>query len=329
VKRLLRWLAASAVVTGLAGAAVATWLVLLPGPSSVGPVLLGVAEGERFEDIARALERLGVIRSAGAFRLWARLRGRDRGVSWGDYVLQPPMSPMEVLDRLALPPDPVGRITIPEGLTVAETATLLESHGHGPAARFEAILQDPAFLDRSGLPATGAEGYLFPDTYVFPSTMTPERILEAMVVRFRREFEAAVGNRHRVLGLTPHELVTLASLIEEEAARPEERREISAVFHNRLRIGMRLQSDPTVIYGRRDGDRSISRSDLQRPTPHNTYVVAGLPATPIANPGRGSLEAAADPAPGDALYFVARGDGSHVFSRSLAEHNAAVDRYQR
>lgn len=329
MKRLLRWLAAVAVAAGLVGAAAAAWLVLLPGPSSVGPVLLGVAEGERFENIARSLERLGVIRSANAFRLWARIRGRDRDVSWGDYVLQPPMSAIEVLDRLALPPDPVGRITIPEGLTLVETAMLLEANGHGSAARFEAILQDPAFLASSGLSATGAEGYLFPDTYVFPTTLTPETILGSMVERSKRELERVMAGRERVLGLGPQELVTLASLIEEEAALPEERREVSAVFHNRLRIGMRLQSDPTVIYGRRDGDRTITRADLQRPTPHNTYVIAGLPPTPIANPGRGSLEAAADPAPGDALYFVARGDGSHVFSRSLAEHNAAVDRYQR
>jgi len=328
MRRLLRWAAAVTVVGGLVGAAAAAWLVMLPGPSYVGPVLLAVAEGERFEDIARGLARAGVIRSADAFRLWARLRGRDRDVSWGDYVLQPPMSPRQVLDRLALPPDPVGRITIPEGLTVVETAMLLEANGHGPAARFEAILHDPEFLAQEGLGA-GAEGYLFPDTYVFPTTVSPERILATMVDRFHQEFEQVLGRRAQVLGLTSHDLVTLASLIEEEAALPEERREISAVFHNRLRIGMRLQSDPTVIYGRRDGDRSISRADLQRPTPYNTYVIAGLPPTPIANPGRGALEAAVDPAPGDALYFVARGDGSHAFSRSLAEHNAAVDRYQR
>jgi len=329
VRRLLRWAAATAAVGGLLGVAAVAWLVLLPGPSYVGPVLLGVGEGERFEDIARALARSGVIRSADAFRVWARLRGRDRDVSWGDYVLQPPMSPREVLDRLALPPDPVGRITIPEGLTIVETAMLLEAHGHGPSARFEAILRDPEFIAREGLTATGPEGYLFPDTYVFPTTMLPERILATMVERFREEFAQVMGRRARPLDLTPHDLVTLASLIEEEAALPEERREVSAVFLNRLRIGMRLQSDPTVIYGRRDGDRSISRADLQRPTAYNTYVIAGLPPTPIANPGRGALEAAVDPAPTDALYFVARGDGSHAFSRSLAEHNAAVNRYQR
>jgi UPF0755 protein len=292
-------------------------------------VVLGVGEGARFATIADDLERLGVVRSALALRLWARLTGRDRDVEWGDYLFEAPVSALAVLDRLALPPDPIGRMTIPEGLTVDETLALLVQSGHGSREAFARLLADPAFLDREALPVVGAEGYLFPDTYVFPSTMTPERVLHEMLERFRSAFDETLAARGRALGLSPHEIVTLASLVEEETTRAEERRLVSAVFHNRLRRGMRLQSDPTVLYGRPSGDRAITRRDLETPTAHNTYVIAGLPPTPIANPGRAALEAAVDPAETDALYFVARGDGSHEFTSSLAAHNAAVARHQR
>jgi UPF0755 protein len=303
-------------------------LLVLPGPAYVGPVVLPVSEGARFEEIARELGRLGIVRSPALLRLWARVTGRDRGVAWGDYLLQPPLTPAAVLDRLAAGPDPVGRVTIPEGLTVAETIAILAERGRGERARFEALLADRSFLAAHGVPAAGAEGYLFPDTYVFPSTMSPEGILAEMLDRFREQFAGAVGDRTPPGGLTPHQIVTLASLIEEETTRPEEQRLVSAVFHNRLRRGMRLQSDPTVLYGRDGEGRQITRTDLARQTAYNTYVIAGLPPTPIANPGRSALAAAVSPAPGDALYFVAQGDGSHAFSATLAEHNAAVARYR-
>jgi UPF0755 protein len=317
------------VVASLAGAVGAAGFLVLPGPSQVGPVLLPVAEGEGFAQVAEDLARMRVVRSALALRLWARLTGRDRQVAWGDYLFQPPITPLAVVDRLARPPDPIGQVTFPEGLTLDETVTLLVAHGRGSRDAFAALLSDPIFLAREGLPLSGAEGYLFPDTYVLPSTMSAERILHEMIARFRLALDPELNARGAARGLTPHQMVTLASLIEEETTLPEERRRVSAVFHNRLRLGMRLQSDPTVLYGRPNGDRAISRSDLERPTPHNTYVIAGLPLTPISNPGRGALEAAVDPAETDALYFVARGDGSHEFTSSLAAHNAAVARYQR
>ena len=325
-RRVVRTALAIAV---LAAAAALAFLLAVAGPAPAGPVLLAVAEGERFESIAGELHRLGLVRSPLVFRAWARLAKRDRGVAWGDYQLTAPVTPIAILERLSLPPDPLGRVTVPEGLTVRETIALLVAKGHGDRAVFDATLADPAFLAREDLPAAGAEGYLFPDTYVFPSTMSPERILQAMVDRFHRQFDPELAERARRLGMTTPQAVTLASLIEEETAVPAERRLVSAVFHNRLRLGMRLQSDPTVLYGREDGDRRISRDDLERPTPHNTYVIAGLPPTPIANPGLSALEAAVDPADVDFLYFVARGDGTHEFSRTLAEHHDAVRRRRR
>jgi len=191
------------------------------------------------------------------------------------------------------------------------------------------VLDDPEFLAAENLPPSGAEGYLFPDTYAFPLATPQERMLRAMVKRFREAFDATLARRALALGLSEQQVVTLASLVEEETGRPEERRLIAAVFMNRLRRGMPLQSDPTVLYGRPDDDRKITRADLARPTPYNTYTIPGLPPAPIASPGRASLEAAVDPAPVDYLYFVARGDGTHEFSTTLAAHNTAVARYQK
>ena len=189
------------------------------------------------------------------------------------------------------------------------------------------MLDDPQFLAAEGLPATGVEGYLFPDTYAFPLAMPTDRLVRAMLQRFRDVTGPTFVRRAADLGIDVHAAVTLASLVEEEAQRPDERRLVAAVFHNRLRRGMPLQSDPTVLYGRQDSNRSITRADLRRPTPYNTYVIAGLPPGPITNPGRAALEAAVDPAPVGYLYFVARGDGSHQFSTTLAEHHAAVARW--
>jgi UPF0755 protein len=290
---------------------------------------LRVAEGDRFAQVAAELASLDVVRSALVLRLWARLTGRDRQVEWGDYVFQPPVTPLAVVDRLTRPPDPIGRVTIPEGLTVDETLALLVAHGHGTRDAYVTLLRDPRFLVRESLPLPGGEGYLFPDTYSLPSTMSPERILHEMIVRFHRVLTPQLIARGRAHGLTPMEVVTLASLIEEETTLVEEQRLVSAVFHTRLRLGMRLQSDPTVLYGRARDTREISRADLAHPTPPNTYLIPGLPPSPIANPGKGALEAAVDPAASDALYFVARGDGSHEFTTNLAAHNAAVHRFRR
>src|SRR5439155_1293657 len=186
---------------------------------------------------------------------------------------------------------------------------------------FLCLLEDPTFLASEDLPPAGAEGYLFPDTYQFPLATPQERILRTMVHRFREIFGPSLARRAGAQGLTEEQAVTLASLVEEETARPEERRLVAAVFLNRLHRGMPLQSDPTVLYGRADASRTITRADLARPTPYNTYTISGLPPTPIANPGKDALEAALDPAPVDYLYFVARGDGGNEGTRRLSAHD--------
>jgi UPF0755 protein len=325
---VIRTLAIVLLAAAAAGAALAIFL-RAPGPPRTTPVVVTVDEGERFGEVAEDLRRQGVLRHPLPLVLWARLTRQDRAVHWGEYLITTPLSPLELLARLSGPPDPVHPITIPEGFSMRQVVQLLASSGFGSEESFTCLLQDPLFLAAEDLPPEGAEGYLFPDTYAFPLATPQERILRAMVRRFHEVFTPPLVLRAAALGLTEQQAVTLASIVEAEAARPEERRLIAAVFLNRLRRGMPLQSDPTVLYGRTDGDRTITRADLARPTPYNTYTIGGLPPAPIANPGRASLEAAVDPAPVDYLYFVARGDGSHEFSTTLAAHNAAVARYQR
>ena len=317
------------VLAGL-GAVAAGWAALhRSGPPVTQPIVLTVDEGKRFAQIADELHDRGVLRYPTLLTLWARLTGADRHVRWGEFLVTTPLSPLDLLTRLTSRPDPLHRVTIPEGLTVHDVVATLAAAGFGAEESFSCVLDDPEFLAAEDLPPDGPEGYLFPDTYDLPWATPPDRILRKMIHRFHEVFTPDLAARAAALGLTTQQAVTLASLIEEEAAHADERRLVAAVFVNRLKRGMPLQSDPTVLYGRTDGDRTLTHADVHRPTPYNTYTIAGLPPTPIANPGRAALEAAVDPAPVDYLYFVARGDGSHQFSSTLAEHNAAVARYLR
>lgn len=328
MRRLLVRLALAAALAAAGVTIVAWWALYRPVAAPRPVTTVTVPEGARFAAVARRLARDGLVPWALPVALYARWSGADRRVSWGDYTIRSPARPVDVVARLAAPPDLVQRVTVPEGLSMYETAALLARAGLGSAESFLCLLTDPRFLAAFDLPGAGAEGHLFPDTYAFPHAMSPMRILGTMIARFRDEVPPEIARRAAALGLTFEQALVLASLIEEETARPDERRLVSAVFHNRLRRGMRLQSDPTVLYGRPDpSERRITREDLRRATPHNTYVIGGLPPTPISSPGLAAIRAAVDPAPVDLLYFVARGDGSHEFSRTLAEHRRAVARW--
>jgi UPF0755 protein len=330
VRRRRLALIASAVVAALAIiAGTAAFLLDQRGPAMPEPVIVTVHENQRLGDLARDLAGQGVLRHPRLFVLWAHLTGQDKNVHWGEFRLTQPLSPRELLVRLTGPPDALHTVTVPEGTTVQHVVALLAAAGLGSEDTFRRILADPHFLAAEGLPPEGAEGYLFPDTYAFPLGTQPERILQTMIRRFHEVFTGDLAGRASHVGLSPQQAVILASLVEEETARPDERPLVAAVFLNRLKKGMPLQADPTVLYDRTDGNRRITRSDLARATPYNTYTMQGLPPTPIANPGRASLEAAVDPAPVPYLYFVARGDGSHEFNVDLAKHNAAVTRYRR
>jgi UPF0755 protein len=220
-------------------------------------------------------------------------------------------------------------VTIPEGLTFRQIVSLLTEKGLGSADSFLCLNSDPAFLEKWGLPWQGIEGYLFPDTYYFSRFASAEEILGQMIGHFYKVFKSDLYRQAETLNFSVHEVVTLASLIEKETGTALERPLVSAVFHNRLKKGIPLQCDPTVIYGIADFDGNLTRDHLRTLTPYNTYVIQGLPPGPIANPGLKSLQAALRPANEDYLYFVGKGDGSHLFSSDLATHNRAVQQYQK
>jgi UPF0755 protein len=251
----------------------------------------------------------------------------DRLVRSGEYRFDRPHSPLEVLAVLRSPSAAVHRETIPEGATGADVAATLAAAGFGGADHVQCLARDPSFLMDVNVPASGLEGYLFPDTYAFAWSAAPEEILRTMVRRFREQADAVAPAR-AAARMSEQEMVILASVIEKETGAAPERPVVSGVFHNRLRIGMALQSDPTAVYGRPDVDRPTA-ADLKVDSPYNTYRHTGLPPGPICNPGRAALEAAVAPAEVPYLYFVSHNDGTHEFSETLAEHNRAVARYQR
>jgi UPF0755 protein len=322
-------LIAAAGLVAVAAASAWAWRALhTPAPLGPAGAIVLVPPGEPLRAVALRLYSAGVVRHPLLLTAWARYCGADRTVRSGEYHFTQPLSPIAVLEVLQSRSDNPRQVTVPEGLTVEQVAALLEEQGYGGRDVFRCVMEDMRLLQEFGLPASGVEGYLFPDTYALSPTAEPTDIVRAMLARFRQE-SAALAARRVATGLSEAEMVTLASVIEKETGQADERRLISGVFHNRLRLGMPLQSDPTILYLHGEPRRSITHADLVDPSPYNTYVHRGLPPGPIANPGRAALEAAIDPAATAALYFVSRNDGSHEFSETLEAHNRAVRQYQR
>ncbi|MFP4476593.1 MAG: endolytic transglycosylase MltG [Desulfatibacillaceae bacterium] len=292
------------------------------------PVTLRIEKGQGFSVTAGELEKRGLVRSATRLRILARLTGTDTDIKAGQYRLSPSMPPIEILEHLVKGMELLYRVTIPEGSTMAQIAAIIEKEQFCPASSFLSAATDQALLAEYGVDAATAEGYLFPETYHFPRPADCRNVVRAMMARFADVFTPEYEERAGVLGLSVHEVVTLASIIEKETGDPTERATISSVFHNRLDKRMRLQSDPTVIYGLKDFDGNLIRHDLRTPTPYNTYTIRGLPPGPIANPGEAAIRAALYPEDTDYLFFVSKRNGSHHFSRNLREHNMAVRKYQ-
>lgn len=286
-----------------------------------------LSRGETLGHLTSALATQGVLRHPRALRLYARLSGQTR-VHAGEYHLHRGLTPLTLLAKLNVGDVVLHQVTLIEGWTYAQALAALHAEETIVAELKGLSLEQQ--LARLGLEVEHPEGWFFPDTYRFPRGTTDVEILRRAHRVMREELERLWSQR--VDGLpyeTPYEALIMASLIERETGAPWEREEIAGVFVRRLKRGMRLQTDPTVIYGM--GERyegRLTRRDLRTPTPYNTYTNAGLPPTPIALPGRGALAAAVNPAPGTALYFVAKGDGTHVFSDTLDAHNKAVREYQ-
>ena len=301
----------------------------LEAKEAEGSLIVYIEPGTGSWRIAEILREAGVIRSRLLFFLAAFARGSHARLRPGEYEFNPGMSLVEVLRKLEKGEVLVHQVAIPEGFTVKEIGRLLAAEGLVDEGRFLATASNRELVNKSGLEGDSFEGYLFPDTYRLTKGMTEEAIVQMMLNRFRQVFGPAEGERAKALGMNLREVVTLASLIEKEAHASEERALISAVFHNRLKLQMPLQSDPTVIYALPTFSGRLRQADLAAPSPYNTYLYQGLPPGPIANPGRASILAALYPAPVNYLYFVSRNDGTHVFSRSLVEHDQAVRKYQR
>jgi UPF0755 protein len=288
-----------------------------------------VARGDSMGRVAYALERDGLIRSARAARWFARVQDLSARLKVGDYALSASMSTPEILEILATGRVRTHSIVIPEGLRATEIAARLDAAGLADADAFLAVVLDPAAARARGVEAESLEGYLFPDTYRFARGLSAERVVDAMVDEFFAVYRELAPAAERS-GLAMQELVTLASIVEKETGAPEERPLIAAVFLNRLKRRMRLETDPTVIYGIEDFDGNLRKVHLlDDENPYNTYKIAALPPGPIASPGREALEAVLNPADTSYLYFVSRNDGTHVFSKSYAEHEQAVDHFQR
>jgi UPF0755 protein len=296
-----------------------------------GISLILIEKGQSAGSIARSLEKNGLIKEAWSFRLAYSLYYSPNFLKAGEYEFKMPVSPKKIMLEMIAGKVLLHPLTIPEGLTYKEIAELLEKKNYPFQGSFlEACLKVEliASLDPQ---ASNLEGYLFPETYHFTRGVEADEMARDMVSQFRKVFEEKQMERARQLKLTLREVVTLASLIEKETSRDEEKPLISAVFHNRLRLGMKLDCDPTIIYAlklenRFDGNLRLKDKNLK--SPYNTYLCPGLPPGPICNPGQGAIQAALYPASVDYLYFVSRNDGSHVFNRSYSEHLKAVSKYQ-
>jgi UPF0755 protein len=306
------------------------YLACLFIPPGHGAVLrdISLPPGSGVRKLANELKAGGVLRSSWHFVLMTRLRGDAYRLKAGEYRISDDMTPDKILRKIVAGEVDYRTFTLPEGYSIYQAAELLEQKGYFRKDAFLEKCRDRSLLARLGLDENSAEGYLYPATYNIARDGNEEQLLTQMIGQFTKGY-AAVTVGDGAPRLSRHEIVTLASIIEKEAVSSDEKPLISSVFHNRLRIGMPLQSDPTAVYGVRAFSGKVSKADIQRPSPYNTYLNRGLPPGPIGNPGKDAVQAALHPARTEFLYFVARQDGTHQFSRNLAEHNRAVQKYLR
>ena len=324
------------VAAGTAGLAVRG--LLRPADPAGAERLFVVESGEPLGRVTRRLRDDGLLREAPLFGprtlvLWARLRGVDRRVKSGEYALSPTARPVDILAKIVSGEVATHPVTLPPGLNVHEVAERLAEVGIVEAPAFVERAFDPALARSLGIEADSVEGYLFPETYRLRRPMPPDEVIANMVEHFHAAWTDEDRAKLADFRFSLHELVTLASIVEKETGVAEERPRIAAVFDNRLRRRMRLQSDPTVIYGilvtRGEFDGNIRRRDLEQDTPYNTYTRGGFPPGPIANPGMESIRAVLEPDDVNYLYFVGKNDGTHHFSVLHRDHVNAVNRYQR
>lgn len=315
-----------------------TFFLAVP-PGKGGKVeIVELGRGSSLRALAEQLESRGILSSARLFRIYARILGGDARVKAGFYEFSDAMRPSEILDKMVRGDIYQRLFALPEGYSTFQIAEMLEKKGIFRKKQFLAAVRDPKLLAELKIKAPSAEGYLFPGTYNILPGETEQEAVREMVLRQQDVIKQVMQEREEVLesglsvhqsrhNLNEHQVLTLASMVEKEAVLPEEMPLIAAVFVNRLKTGMRLQSDPTALYGVRAFAGKVTRSDILRPSPYNTYIIDGLPPGPIGNPSKEAIDAVLSPPPVPYLYFVARGDGSHEFSSDLGSHNMAVRKY--
>jgi len=300
-------------------------------PSNPGQFITAIVvikPGQQFKSIPAHLHRLGILKKPFKFGIYARIKHLDKRIKAGEYLLSSAMSPKEILHKFVSGKVRLYKVTLPEGYSLNQIAVAVAGAGLATEDALMKAVYDSDLVHSFGINADSFEGYLFPDTYYFSKGMSVEKIISAMVDRFQSQFKSEWKQQAEKIGFSIHESVTLASIIEKETGAPSERSVISSVFHNRLKKKMRLESDPTVIYGIEGFDGNITREHLNTQTPYNTYRNRGLPPGPIANPGAAAIEAALYPDDTSFLFFVSKKDGTHKFSTTISEHNRAVRKYQ-
>ena len=324
------WMILFLIASLVAAAAIRGVLFLNNSPSTIEFYkTVEVSEGASFGAVSDLLAKEELITNRLYFRLLGKFTGSEKRIKPGEYALSMTMRPTEILDLLVKGRILQHEVIIPEGSTSRQIGKVLEEARLLPADVFEKVIQDPSLMSELGTEGENLEGYLFPNTYQFPKRTPPAEIVKRMVNQFMTVYDESFRERAIQLRMTQREVATLASIIEEETASPSERALISAVFHNRLKKKMRLQSDPTVIFSLVDFKGRLTKKNLSVPSPYNTYRFRGLPPGPISNPGRDALYAALYPANVDYLFFVSKNDGTHYFSKTLKDHNWAVHKYQK
>jgi UPF0755 protein len=336
VKKSLKLFFTAAVVivvlVGVLAAFITFRFIKTPASREAREVILEVTPSMSFQSTAKELQQAGVISNARMFYLYARLKGMRSHLRVGEYELSPDMLPGEVLAVITSGKSRTKPFVVPEGYNIFEISDLYEKQGFGRAQDFMALAVDKAFVKSLlGEEHESLEGYLFPETYMLTKFMTAKDVITAMVRRYQSVY-SELTSQNSLKNWTPHQILTLASIIEKETGAPQERKIISSVFHNRLIKKMKLQTDPTIIYGIAINTGkvpdNIHKGDLLKPTKYNTYVISGLPPGPISNPGRESLIAAMNPDTSEFLYFVSQNNGTHIFSKTYEDHNKAVRKFQ-
>ncbi len=328
---LLRKIILTGLLVGVFGLLIVFGFVTVNQPVSPSrPVqIVYIPPGTAFSKVSHLLYQEGLIKQEWFLQMLGRVQRVDRKIIPGEYELYAGMRPTELLEKLVAGKVYEHSVTIPEGYTVAQIADVLDQKGLADKQEILRLNRDVDFLASLKINASTLEGYMFPDTYRFARDMPPEFLVRTFVHRFHEMVTPELKAQAKIMGMTLQEVVTLASVIEKETGLAKERSLVSGVFHNRLRRNIPLQSDPTVIYALEYFNGNIRKADLSVDSPYNTYKVRGLPPGPIANPGLAAIQAALYPTASDFVYFVSRNDGSHKFSATLAEHNKAVNKYQR